>query len=286
MELREIHDEAWELIRGDSHISALALLDQSVEEYPGCVELIATRAFVLMRMGNMADALKEADKVIAQDPSVILAMLVAADCACELGRLGHAQTYYEQALQQTDDDPNVLCEYAHFLAVHRGPRVAEEVAQKAVKVSPKSSEAWSALGMAQFRLHEHAVAESSLQRALALNPNDDRAKWYLSWILQETDRVGEAESLGSLIESPELEEFKKSLHASNVRRKSLDMLFQRQDFCDSFFGAEQHRGIRRYAIPIIKGMVITIVIVIALTLTPHPITMVPAIVILWLWWKD
>ncbi|MBN2290949.1 MAG: hypothetical protein JXM70_00905, partial [Pirellulales bacterium] len=113
-------------------------------------------------------------------------------------RLTAAQADFELAVTLSGKDPNYLDNYAWFMAVERGPKLAEAAAQEAIKANVDSAVAWAALGWAQFRLHRKSDAKRSLSRAFECDKNDTRTHWAMKAVLEESGEHKRAEAFASL----------------------------------------------------------------------------------------
>ena len=186
------------LDRGD-HVRALATTDQIVALAPDDPAACAIRARVLLHADIGEEALSEsrrAAELAPQDDRVHLIMGLAA-WRCE--RLTLAQQSLERAIKLSGGNPGMLVDYAWFMAVERGPRLAEDAALEAVAANETSSTAWAALGLVQFRLHERDQAEKSLNRALKLDPTDPYAQSVMIVFLYDRNQDSKAEALLDLL---------------------------------------------------------------------------------------
>ena len=132
----------------------------------------AIRARVLLHSDAGEEALSEsrrAAELAPRDGRVHLFLGLAA-WRCE--RLTLGQQSLERAIELSGGNPGMLVDYAWFMAVERGPRLAEDAALEAVAANETSSTAWAALGLVQSRLHERDEAQKSLDRAMTLDPDD------------------------------------------------------------------------------------------------------------------
>jgi Tfp pilus assembly protein PilF len=198
--------------------AALAAADQLVAENPHQSRFRWFRANVLYEMNQMPDAASEARTVVSLEPRFYPAHFMLAVCANRLDRRAEAQEHFEIALDLSQRDPDVLEEYALFMAAQRGAKIGQRVARSAVKELPDSAPAWTALGIAQLRLGLLAQAESALQRALEIDPHHGPAKFVLAGLYVQTGRRKTARALGKLIEEDDLrEELRMELARSGPR---------------------------------------------------------------------
>lgn len=71
-------------------------------------------------------------------------------------------------------------------------RHAEEAVGRALALDPNLGEAWSVVGLMEFRRADYAASERALQRAVALAPNNARAWFLYGTLLNDTGRPAEA----------------------------------------------------------------------------------------------
>ena len=69
---------------------------------------------------------------------------------------------------------------------------AEPAIGRALELEPGLGEAWSVVGLLEFKRAEYAKSEEALKRAIALSPNDARAWFQYGTLLNDTGRPAEA----------------------------------------------------------------------------------------------
>jgi eukaryotic-like serine/threonine-protein kinase len=117
--------------------------------------------------GMMEKALQYFDAALAKDPDYALAYHGVADVYSILGL------------------------YA-FLPSASVLDKAIAAATRAVELAPSLAEAWTSLGFVQLLDWDWQTAESSLRRAIKLNPRYAQAHNFLAWLLSTFDKQGEA----------------------------------------------------------------------------------------------
>jgi len=213
--------------RGDC-VRALALADQLVALRPRDGELRALRAEVLIKGDNAEEAFHEGRRAVELDPQSESAHTILGLAAWRSARLTLAQQSLERALVLSGGRPALMVDYAWFMAAERGPRLAEEAAMRAISVADNSSTAWAALGLVQFRLHRRQEAETSLKRALALDPNDPYAQLVTARLLQDQRQDAKAVALAHLLEdTPGTEDLVAEIRKQAKRREVAGKLVQR-----------------------------------------------------------
>ena len=193
-------EQARAALDGGDHVRALSISDQLVALAPDDPAACAIRARVLLHADAGEEALSESRRaadLAPQDARVHLIMGLAA-WRCE--RLTLAQQSLERAIELSGRNPGILVDYAWFMAVERGPRLAEDAALEAVAANQTSSTAWAALGLVQFRLHHREGAKESLDRALELDPTDPYAQSVMISFFHDRSENDKAEAMRGLLE--------------------------------------------------------------------------------------
>ena len=196
----KLMEQARDALNRGGHVRALAITDQLVAHAPDDPAAHAIRARVLLYGDAGEEALSESRRAaeLAPEDDRIQLFLGLAAWRCE--RLTLAQESLERAVKLSGGDRGMLVDYAWFMAVERGPRLAEDAALKAVAANEKSSTAWAALGLVQFRLHERDEAQKNLDRALKLDPTDPYAQAVMIALLHDRSDDFKAKALVDLLE--------------------------------------------------------------------------------------
>jgi Tfp pilus assembly protein PilF len=227
------HDAAYAALRARRFERALVLFDQLATEAPDDPDVLFGRTLALISLGDEPEATDELRRLEAAAPDHPLAHYLAARFAWRRGLLDQAQQSFEEALAVTGRNTEVLVDYANFLALERGPRVAEQVAHECLKASPEAPEAWLALGRVRMRQGRVPEASMCFQRALELDPGHSDAQAEMSAFLATTGRLEEAEALLKLVaDHPEAVEFAKQLRRHLKERRQSLSLYSRKEFRD------------------------------------------------------
>jgi Tfp pilus assembly protein PilF len=203
MEEWEVHDlieSAFSALSAEDYVRALAIGDQLVAELPDRAVVRAIRAQALLGSDAAEESYAEARRAIDLDPEDEHAHRLLAMAAWRAERLAIAQEAFQRAIERFGKHGALLSDYAWFMATERGPKLGKEAAEAAIEADADSSTAWAALGLAQFRLHRFTEAETSLRRALELNPNDIYAQSAMVTLLQDRRQDSKAEALAGLLE--------------------------------------------------------------------------------------
>ena len=203
MQESDIHDRidlAFAALREGDYVRALAIGDQLVADAPDLAVVRAIRAHALLGGDAPEESYNEARRAVDLASADEHARLLLAKSAWRTGRLSLAQESFQRAIVLSGYRPAALSEYAWFMATERGPKLGQQAAEAAVEADAQSSTAWAALGLAQYRLHRRADAETSLRRALELNPNDIYAQSAMVTLLQDRRQDHKAEALAGLLQ--------------------------------------------------------------------------------------
>jgi Tfp pilus assembly protein PilF len=285
--MSDLIEKALAALRNEQYARAVAIADQLAAEMPENPLVRAIRAQGLLYSDNPEAALPEAKKAVELDPANPHAQLLLAYAAWRSKQNTLAQESFKAAVRFSDHESLFLAEFAWFLANERAPKIAETFAQTAIETDETSSTAWAALGLAQLRMHRRADAETSLHRAIELNPDDIYAQSAMVALLQDKGLDREAIKLASrLSEHAGAEDLADDLRKESKERKLAAMLVER-NIDLRMPAAEPTKRFWPYAIIIslVLGVVFYIIapdrlpLAIALALLP---LLLPAL-ILWLW---
>jgi Tfp pilus assembly protein PilF len=228
-DVRDLINRAFDALRAGDYVRALAVGDQLVAARPQHAVARAIRAQALLGADSPEESFQEAARAVELAADDEHAHLLLALAAWRTGRLALAQESFQRAVEFSDGRAATLGEYAWFMANERGPKLAEQAAQEAVEADARSSTAWAALGLAQFRLHRRGKAEASLRRALQLNPNDIYAQSAMLALLQDRRDDRSAEALvGLLQEHAGTEDLVASVRDDAKQRQIARMLMERK----------------------------------------------------------
>lgn len=223
-----LFEQAQHALEAGNYEYVLELTEQILPVSEQLPEVWRLRAKALAHLHRPVDAMEAARRFAATQPADVTAQWELAQYAWRAGRLGLAQQAMEKALFLSGQDPQLFAEYAWFLAFERGPRIAEEIAQQAVRLAPDSSTAWAALGLAQLRRHRLKEAEVSLGKALRLDPNDPCAQCAMLFLLREERQNEKALALSKILEdTPGTEAIVNSIRREATRRMIATKLVER-----------------------------------------------------------
>ncbi len=133
--------------------------------------------FSLLQRGNAGPARALAAEVVSAKPASADAQHLLALCCKAEGAEREAEAAFRRALELAPEHPEVLGNYANYLA--RAGRVEEAIAthRRAVDAAPVSAAAWLRLGLAVLAANRPAEARRALERAVHLAPRSGPA-WH------------------------------------------------------------------------------------------------------------
>ena len=182
--------------QGSSHSTvAIALLDQVVADDPRHAAALTLRAQAHLALGDSTGALDDARRAIRVNPLHPASQMTLALAAWKTERYTLAQQSYQRAADLTHRDPEVLAQYAQFMAEVRGPKLAADAARDAIDADDDSVLAWSSLALAQFKMHQLGEADTSLRRAMSIDPDDRYARSLKALLLFHRGQYEQAEAL-------------------------------------------------------------------------------------------
>ncbi len=227
-EIQRLIDEALDALRRADDVRAVAITDQLAAELPDDPVVRAMRAQALLSGETAKEAFEEARRAVELDEDNEYTQRLLALAAWRAERLSMAQRAFERAIELSGGRPEVLADYAWFMASRRGPKLAMGAAKAAIEADDNSSTAWAAMGLTEYRLRHRRQAESSLRRALQLDPNNLYAQSAMVALLQDRREDAKAEALAHLLDGvPGAEELVESVRSEAKRRRVAGILVER-----------------------------------------------------------
>ncbi|MDB5453047.1 MAG: hypothetical protein JWO33_1625 [Caulobacteraceae bacterium] len=150
---------------------------------PARLQADLARAHEAYRAGQLDQALRLADSMIAAAPAFAPARQLAAVIARRQGRLEDALGHFEAALRSAPRDPHILNSYANLLGDLGRTDAARTHYRQALLVDPGLVDARVNLAIAAKRAGDLAEAKVELEEALRRAPANARA-WQALGVLQ------------------------------------------------------------------------------------------------------
>ncbi len=178
---------------------ARALLEAGLERYPGDAELYEVKGNVLHELGFRRAAESCYEEALRHEPGRNSALFARARLRLELGLAAAARVDLERCLQQGERGGELWLCYARSLCATRHPRRAFDAFARAFELGeqdPRCLVAASALyfdpEFAPRTAHERDLSALWLQRAIAMDPDDAQARYWLALVQEERGELDAA----------------------------------------------------------------------------------------------
>jgi tetratricopeptide (TPR) repeat protein len=157
------------LDKGDAAAAADKLGELSAAS-PEDSGLKLIRVAALVSAGEMDEARKSVDALLASDPANIRALAMGAKIARFAGDDAGRRSYLDRAIAAAPADPSTLGAWGDYYLDAKAWPKAEESYAKALAEDPKSADAALGLGRALYREAKYPEAEAELSAAIELEP--------------------------------------------------------------------------------------------------------------------
>lgn len=192
-------ERATQALAAGDHVLALALADQVAAMDPEDSLARIVRVHALLAMNSTEEAFHEAQIAVLLDPENEDAHMALGLAAWRRNRLHLAQQSFERSRDLSEDNPSFVAQLAWFLANERSPKAAIRVAESALSQSHRNATAWAAIGLAQLRQRRAEEAETSIRRALDIDPKCSEAQAAMVRLLKRRGDIRQAEVLAELL---------------------------------------------------------------------------------------
>ena len=163
------------LIELEQFTEAKRWAEQALERFPRDPELLSAQAVVLARLGDFEAAMTFSDAAFAERGESPYLWLARADVFLSR-REAMAEVCLHRAITGCERDWAVAWLAARIQMFYRQYAQALKSAQIAVDWNPTNAVVWATVATCQSRLGLVRLAESSVARALELDPQCDAAK--------------------------------------------------------------------------------------------------------------
>jgi len=166
---------------------AIALFQRVIQLHPNSAEAHVNLAIAFSDAGVLPKALEETTKALAIDPNLASAHLNRARILDDLKREREAAAEFAVARKLSPSDPDVY--YYWSFVEHAAGRFAQESAllERAVKLQPENEKAFILLANSLLDQSKKPEAETVLRSALAVHPNSAEATYMLSRLVVKTN---------------------------------------------------------------------------------------------------
>ena len=182
------------------------LLTRALELAPGFRPARHNYALVLHRQNRAAEAIKQIDLLLADDPhNPGLANLKAAALG-RIGEFGDALELYDKVLERMPDQPKVWMSYGHALKTVGQQAEAVAAYRKSIELAPGLGEAWWSL--ANLKRVEFGEADRAAMRQALTGELEAEDRFHLHFALGKAE-----EDAGNFPQS-----FEHYAHGNSLRR--------------------------------------------------------------------
>jgi tetratricopeptide (TPR) repeat protein len=180
------------LLAGGLNTEAVAELSAVAESEPQNVEALIALARGYRALGRVAAAGRTLESAVARgiESSALYAEL--ADLYESIGRYENAIPVMRLAVEREPQSENYRFRYALLLINSQAPKAAIIRLEEALKLFPRSTRLWFALGLAHFTEHQAVEAESDFRHVLELDPKATPALAYLGLAYSDQGRYAES----------------------------------------------------------------------------------------------
>lgn len=155
-------------------------LDLLIQESPNNPELYFRRGRFHLENENVFSALGDARKALDLDSSRSSYWLLMADVQFKLGKFSETRGILEKVLRQDPENTDALLNYAEFqLYLQDYPKVFEYV-NRVLQKAPYTARAYFIKGMAYLEMGDTALAQSSFETVIDIDPEHFHAHMQLA----------------------------------------------------------------------------------------------------------
>jgi tetratricopeptide (TPR) repeat protein len=152
------------------HPEAERLLKQATSLAPDYPDAKVSLALTFFSQGRLDDALATLDRVIADNPKLIVAAATKADILAQTGSYDAAAQTYSKLLATIDDNPEVWLWYGHLLKTMGQQSESVAAYRRATALDPELAEAWWSLAELKankVEAEDLAMMQRSLDHSIA-----------------------------------------------------------------------------------------------------------------------
>lgn len=184
--------QARHLINVGRDAEAVPILRRHLASHPDDFECQCLLAAALVRSGELAPALHEADRAVALDPQNEWGHRIRYAVLGRMGKRRQAVAAAREAARLAPQDPHALHALSDALLNGRRRKAAREVAERLLALAPDENLSHSLLGRICMKERRWKEAERHLRRALEIEPDSWTSLNNLGLVLQKLGRRREA----------------------------------------------------------------------------------------------
>jgi tetratricopeptide (TPR) repeat protein len=170
-------------------------LSRWIDEVPSAAQAFYWRGWVLDRLSNLDEAMKDYERALERDPDLVPVRLRMAELYLEKSRPADALPHLERLARQFPERPDVLARLGHCRFLQGQPAEARRLLEAARQQLPDDSALLLNLAKLELQEDRPVQAERLLRHALEVDPTDVVAEYTLVNCLQNQGRKQEAAPL-------------------------------------------------------------------------------------------
>lgn len=178
--------------RAQNRKGAALFMQELVALNPRAAAAHFAHAHLAVRLGDLADAAKAADRALALKPDWQEAALFKARILVSQKDGASAQTFFEEYLREQPAAGTVRLHYARYLIDQKQWEKARDQFKRVISESPTDADAIYAVGLLSLQTNRLDEAETYLKRTIELRPQNDQARIYLGQVAEQQKRYPEA----------------------------------------------------------------------------------------------
>jgi arylsulfatase A-like enzyme/Tfp pilus assembly protein PilF len=187
-----------QLVLGSAHMG-MEQYREAIAQYTIYLQLVPTSAYAhhwlsicYIRLGDQANALREADATLAIDGRFTDARIMKGGILASRGDYPGALAELRAAVDADPAKATIRLDLAKVLAEAGQAHDAEAQYQRILQAQPDFVPALTGLGAVYAGRGEHARAEAALRRALEIDPRDAHARFNLAKVFEGQGRSADA----------------------------------------------------------------------------------------------
>lgn len=162
---------------------ALADLDKALELKPDEAIPLILRARILQQANQSDKALADLEKVLLRQPNHPAALELRGLIAADNRDYAMAIRDFRRLRDRNENNALVHGQLGMLHLAAKQPRAAIQEFTRALEIDPGQFGSWRGRSDAEISIGEHEKAKSDLEKALAINPEDDGVLNNLAWLL-------------------------------------------------------------------------------------------------------
>lgn len=147
----------------------------------------------LMTNFELSQAVAVYEKLLQQFPNKAQAWLEYGIACSRNGQLDRADKAWQKAVELEPGDAGMLLEIGHQCKGLRQPERAQAWYEKAAAADSRAINPRMALAILFEQSHRFAEAHEAVASCLAINPNDDQARYYAAFLDRRENKIEDAE---------------------------------------------------------------------------------------------